>query len=79
MKKKNNITDLEFKIIVEAMPIISECMGLVMIYLDQPDHKAEFKVVNKAFQIMERKGVNFIVRPKPKKLGRPIKERGELE
>ena len=72
---ETNITKLEYKKIMDAMDIISECMNLVLLYLDQPTHKAEFKTVKKAIQIMERKGVNFIVRPKRRKPGRPFKER----
>ena len=70
---ETNITKLQYKTITDAMDIISECMGLVLIYLDQPDHSEEFKIVKSGFQIMEKKGINFIVRPKRKKPGRPRK------
>ena len=43
------------------MPIISDCMGLNMLYLNQPEHKEKHKIVEDALAVLQKYGLKFIV------------------
>ena len=68
---KNSMCKRDLDKIKAAMPIIADCTGLMMIYLSQFPEK--HKAVGDALAVFEKFGLDYLVRPKGKKAGRPRK------